>query len=452
MSHKLFGKTITDAQWAAWLAYLPPADRQQAIDADTRAQIAQEVVSNTIKAPTAPAGLIPGGKLLIKSQLRSSKGLATLDFQSDGNIVLLDHRSPGLGKPMWSTKTNNRDCQVLVMQSDGNLVGLSSQGHPAWASNTNGHPGGWLALQDDGNLVMYQNIGGQTKPYWSSNTYGFTGHGGINVNVDLSGVGTFLHNIGPVAKIVAMVGGTIGGAVIGDPQLGTQIVSGVDVVANLTYNSAPGSNLEQKLAGIAGSASTAIGFSPEIQDSIDKVNSVVKNLGVGNLTVAGSALAASLAGSIPYAPSVLNALALGQDPLGAAIADLQIPGLSALQKINIFNAATNFGKVSVVGLVPPPGAAYVNGAIDVSTLAPTQRLTAIASVHPLIAAHVATPSLATQTLKATVVTHIKKNWWEIGGAAGGAAAGLAIAGPVGAIAGGVFGWVGTMIARKPSHV
>jgi hypothetical protein len=87
-----------------------------------------------------------------------------LDFQSDGNLVLMNKS----GQVLWATGTEGRG-EILSMQSDGNLV-IYGGGRALWATNTGGNHGAFFAIQSDGNLVVYRSDGRQAL--WASNTDG----------------------------------------------------------------------------------------------------------------------------------------------------------------------------------------------------------------------------------------------------------------------------------------
>jgi hypothetical protein len=72
---------------------------------------------------------------------------------------------------------------ILIMQTDGNLVLYNSAYQPCWASSTfNTHPGytNYAYYQSDGNFVVYSSWNGQ--PLWASHTQG-TGGNNVNINV-----------------------------------------------------------------------------------------------------------------------------------------------------------------------------------------------------------------------------------------------------------------------------
>ncbi|MEV3911917.1 hypothetical protein [Streptomyces canus] len=94
--------------------------------------------------------LLPGQRLNPGDRLASPNGLNVLVLQTDGNLV---EYIPG-GRAIWATNTRVSN-SVLFMQADGNLVVVAPGNRPVWASATSGKPGSILELQDDRNLVVY---------------------------------------------------------------------------------------------------------------------------------------------------------------------------------------------------------------------------------------------------------------------------------------------------------
>ncbi|MEW2119940.1 hypothetical protein AB0945_33110 [Streptomyces sp. NPDC005474] len=94
--------------------------------------------------------LLPGQRLNPGDRLASPNGLNVLIMQTDGNLV---EYIPG-GRSVWATGTRTAN-SVLFMQGDGNLVVVAPGNRPVWASGTGGRTGSVLELQDDRNLVVY---------------------------------------------------------------------------------------------------------------------------------------------------------------------------------------------------------------------------------------------------------------------------------------------------------
>jgi hypothetical protein len=114
--------------------------------------------------PFAPDRLRANQQLKTDEQLVSNNGYLNLKVQPDGDVVLF--RSM-FGTQLWSTSTISPPAVLLLMQSDGNLVALSSAGATIWSSGTAGADGAYCALQDDGNFVIYNASG---AALWASNT------------------------------------------------------------------------------------------------------------------------------------------------------------------------------------------------------------------------------------------------------------------------------------------
>jgi subtilase family serine protease len=92
----------------------------------------------------------------------SGNGANVLVMQSDGNLVL---RRQGVA--VWNSGTFGHPGAYAAMQGDGNLVIYSSANVPLWSSGTNGYPGAATYVQDDGNVVIYTQL-----PRWTTNTAG----------------------------------------------------------------------------------------------------------------------------------------------------------------------------------------------------------------------------------------------------------------------------------------
>ncbi|MBF0436373.1 MAG: hypothetical protein HQL77_13490 [Magnetococcales bacterium] len=110
----------------------------------------------------AADSLTSGGMLGKDQALVSANNAYMLTFQSDSNLVLYDLQ---FKRAIWSSKTNGKGGDRVVMQPDGNLV-MYKGTTALWDTNTNGKTGAVLGLGSDGNLVVVQN--GATV--WASNT------------------------------------------------------------------------------------------------------------------------------------------------------------------------------------------------------------------------------------------------------------------------------------------
>jgi hypothetical protein len=103
-----------------------------------------------------------------------------LILQTDGNFVLYDKTpaavAPGRERPYpdWSSHTDGRAVDRVVMQTDGNLVmfppssdcfSAPCNGRPkaVWQSGTRGHPSSHLRIQDNGHAVIYD---GSSNDIW----------------------------------------------------------------------------------------------------------------------------------------------------------------------------------------------------------------------------------------------------------------------------------------------
>ncbi len=75
----------------------------------------------------------------------SPNGRFRLQYQDDGNLVLLDN-----GHATWASHTDGSDPGRVVMQGDGNLVIYNAGGTAVWYSSTQGHPGATLVVDSVG--------------------------------------------------------------------------------------------------------------------------------------------------------------------------------------------------------------------------------------------------------------------------------------------------------------
>jgi hypothetical protein len=92
-----------------------------------------------------------GGETLLSNEL------ATLVFQSDGNLVL--YKTTGTSwEPLWASNTAGRGGSSVSFQSDGNLVIYTPNG-PIWATNTNGQGVTKLQLEGNGNFALHDGAG-----------------------------------------------------------------------------------------------------------------------------------------------------------------------------------------------------------------------------------------------------------------------------------------------------
>jgi len=122
---------------------------------------------------TATVQVLPGERLLANDRLLPGQYLTStnnkyrLQFQGDGNLVLMNLTT---SRPIWDSKTVAPKPGQVGMQSDGNLVIINDAGTPLWSSGTPGNANAFLALQGDGNVVIYSAKG---TAIWSTGTVGF---------------------------------------------------------------------------------------------------------------------------------------------------------------------------------------------------------------------------------------------------------------------------------------
>jgi pimeloyl-ACP methyl ester carboxylesterase len=111
---------------------------------------------------TPPAGsdtMVAGQRLLPETGISSPSGFYTLQYQSDGNLVLYRHG----GIPIWASQTHGHSAGYAEMQGDGNFVVYDASTRPIWASGTTTYGGAYLKVQDDGYIVIYEASG---VPIW----------------------------------------------------------------------------------------------------------------------------------------------------------------------------------------------------------------------------------------------------------------------------------------------
>jgi hypothetical protein len=123
--------------------------------------------TGTIVPPPAPqgCGIVAPDTILSRDEgVTSCSGRFFLVHQSDGNVVLYDNQN---GSALWSTRTDGRSSESVIMQGDGNLVLYAPGARALWSSGTHGNAGAWLAVQDDGNVVLYSS---DRRPLWATGT------------------------------------------------------------------------------------------------------------------------------------------------------------------------------------------------------------------------------------------------------------------------------------------
>ncbi|MGH3736063.1 MAG: hypothetical protein ACRDT6_10650 [Micromonosporaceae bacterium] len=125
------------------------------------------------------SNLYPGQRLRRGQWRTSADGRYSLHMQGDGNLVLTKCAKPRAGtgypctagatqSPIWSSKTGGTSGTYATVNSDGNVVVISSGGKALWASRSSGRPA-FLQVQNDGNLVLYDT---NKKPLWHTATTG----------------------------------------------------------------------------------------------------------------------------------------------------------------------------------------------------------------------------------------------------------------------------------------
>ncbi len=130
---------VRDEAWERWTRSTPR--RVERPDAP------RVVIDQPIIGPNAT--LQPNAMLRRNEARTSANGLSTFIHQGDGNVVLLKD-----GQPRWFSGTAGAETDVLIMQPDGNLVLIGTDGHAVWNSATHQHPGAHLEVRDVGHAVI----------------------------------------------------------------------------------------------------------------------------------------------------------------------------------------------------------------------------------------------------------------------------------------------------------
>jgi len=105
--------------------------------------------------PVQEVEIMTPGQYLLPGNCTGMLGAASLCFQEDGNLVLYQDASPGVGRCKLWDSGEKHGAQKVVFQEDGNLVTLDQAGKAMWDWVGEGKGGKHLVLQADCNLVMY---------------------------------------------------------------------------------------------------------------------------------------------------------------------------------------------------------------------------------------------------------------------------------------------------------
>jgi len=131
---------------------------------DTYSRSLRDFTNVFLPTPTSENGLRADEYLVAGSYRDSVDGRFRLQYQHDGNLVLVRKWD---SVPIWATNTMSASPGGVWMQGgDGNLVVYNSAGGllipSGWASHTCRFRGAYLVVQSDGNVVLY--FGG--RPIW----------------------------------------------------------------------------------------------------------------------------------------------------------------------------------------------------------------------------------------------------------------------------------------------
>lgn len=137
----------------------PSSESINATDVSKRSLVTRGVDTAGIRCTSKGPTLRQEQRLFVGDCLVSPNGDLKLVLQNDGNIVLyLMLIDAYTGVALWSTGTNGKPINFLIMQGDGNLVAYDKNSKPYWDSKTTrkGATGRVLWVQDDWNIVIYE--------------------------------------------------------------------------------------------------------------------------------------------------------------------------------------------------------------------------------------------------------------------------------------------------------
>lgn len=150
---------------------IPRVTRQQLDQVEQMGSVWAQTAGLSLAAVSAASAkdrILASQSIQVNGSLVSSNGLYALGLQADGNVVInrLD-RQPYT--PIWSSGSNGRGGDNLVLGSDGVLRLSGPDGNAVWKSSNNPVYGFYyFHLQDDGNAVIYRKEGGSIIPVWAT--------------------------------------------------------------------------------------------------------------------------------------------------------------------------------------------------------------------------------------------------------------------------------------------
>jgi hypothetical protein len=146
---------------------MPRVTRAQLEQVEQMAQVWAQTASQHL--PLAGKDRIVGGQTLpLNGTLTSLNGLYTIALQSDGNLVIT---RKDLGRPIWSSETDNDGATALTLGNDGILRLMAPEGRVVWQSQGGGSLASYyFQMQDDGNAVVYRQDGRGFTFIWATQT------------------------------------------------------------------------------------------------------------------------------------------------------------------------------------------------------------------------------------------------------------------------------------------
>lgn len=114
--------------------------------------------------------LLAGQSLQVDEALLSHNRLFSIGLQQDGNLVV-NRRDSQPFRPVWSSRSEGRGGNRLLLDTDGVLKITRSDGQTIWKSSNRGTYGFYVfTMQDDGNAVIYRKEGGNSSPVWATHS------------------------------------------------------------------------------------------------------------------------------------------------------------------------------------------------------------------------------------------------------------------------------------------
>lgn len=138
------------------------------------ANLTQSPPSVNVRPSTASPRhqMVAGVPMQLDTYLESLNRNFLFYFQGDGNLVLYRvDRVPRVA--VWSSRTERKDGQTLLLGGDGVLRLFDARDELIWKSSNEGlYARYYFQMQDDGNAVIYRQEGRRSVPVWATKTAG----------------------------------------------------------------------------------------------------------------------------------------------------------------------------------------------------------------------------------------------------------------------------------------